>query len=164
MSTLSWQSGTASGPFLVGTLIQASAVVMYPDYSPENWHGTLMVIGVTLLVWAVNLWGARAMPLIQNIMLMIHVFGFMAITIVLWVLSPRATPKVTFTQFTNSGGWNSIGLSLMIGQISAIYAIICASRQVFLHARYTANYVQAPMPQRTCRKKSRTQASLCRVL
>lgn len=127
MSTLSWQSSTASGPFLVGTLIQACAIIMYPDYVPTNWQGTLMVIAVTMLVWAMNLWCGRAMPMIQNIMLVIHVFGFMAITIVLWVLSPRAPAKVTFTHFTNGGGWHSMGLTLMIGQVSAIYAVICES-------------------------------------
>ncbi|KAF5848130.1 hypothetical protein GGP41_005512 [Bipolaris sorokiniana] len=126
MSTLSWQAGTASGPFLVGTLIQSSAIVMYPDYSPTNWQGTLMVIAVTLLVWVLNIWGSKFMPVFQNIMLVIHVFGFLAIIIVFWVLSPRATAEVTFTHFTNGGGWSSTGLALMVGQLSAIYACISA--------------------------------------
>lgn len=125
MSTLSWQAGTASGPFLVGTLIQACAIVMYPEYEPTNWQGTLMVIAVTLLVWVLNIWGSDLMPVFQNVMLVIHVFGFLAIIIVLWVLSPRASTTTTFTKFTNTGGWSSMGLSLMVGQISAIYACIC---------------------------------------
>ena len=70
---------------------------MYPDYAPTNWQGTLMVIAVTIVVWFLNIWGSRAMPLIQNIMLAIHVFGFLAIIIVLWALAPRNTAKVTFT-------------------------------------------------------------------
>ncbi|EAT79626.1 hypothetical protein HBI56_150380 [Parastagonospora nodorum] len=126
MSTLSWQAGTASGPFLVGTLIQSSAVVMYPDYSPTKWQGTLMVIAVTVLVWALNIWGTRGMPMFQNVMLVIHVLGFLTIIIVFWVLSPRNSAEVTFTQFTNSGGWSSMGLTLMVGQLSAIYACICS--------------------------------------
>jgi amino acid transporter len=125
MSTLSWQAGTASGPFLVGTLIQACAIVMYPEYEPTNWQGTLMVIAVTILVWVLNIWGADLMPLFQNVMLVVHVFGFLAIIIVLWVLSPRASTTVTFTHFRNEGGWSTVGLSLMVGQISAIYACIC---------------------------------------
>jgi amino acid transporter len=126
MSTLSWQAGTASGPFLVGTLIQSSATVMYPDYEATKWQGTLMVIAVTFLVWVLNIWGSKGMPLFQNIMLVVHVFGFLAIIIVFWVLSPRATAEVTFTQFYNGGGWNSNGLALMVGQVSAIYACICS--------------------------------------
>jgi hypothetical protein len=58
-------------------------------------------------------------------MLVVHVFGFLALIIVFWVLSPRATAEVTFTQFYNGGGWNSNGLALMVGQVSAIYACIC---------------------------------------
>jgi len=125
MSTLSWQAGTASGPFLVGTLIQASATVMYPDYASTRWQGTLMVIAVTLLVWVMNIWGTKGMPVFQNVMLVVHIFGFLTIIIVFWVLSPRASAEVTFTEFTNSGGWSSTGLALMVGQLSAIYACIC---------------------------------------
>lgn len=135
MSTLSWQAGTASGPFLVGTLIQSSAVVMYPQYSPTNWHGTLMVIAVTILVWLLNIWGSKFMPLFQNIMLVVHIFGFLVIIIVFWVLSPRATAEVTFTHFINDGNWSSTGLALMVGQISAIYACICKSRDMQLSGR-----------------------------
>lgn len=83
-----------------------------------------MVIAITGLVWALNIWGARLMPLFQNMMLVVHVLGFLVIIIILWVLAPRATAEVTFTQFTNDGGWNSMGLALMVGQISAIYACI----------------------------------------
>ena len=126
MSTVSWQAGTASGPFLVGTLIQSSATVMYPEYAATNWQGTLIVIAVTFLVWALNVYGAKAMPLFQNVMLMVHVFGFLAIIIVFWTLNPRNTAEVTFTRISNTGGWNSTGLALMVGQISAIYACICS--------------------------------------
>ncbi|KAF2497948.1 GABA permease-like protein [Lophium mytilinum] len=126
MSTLSWQAGTTSGPFLVGTLIQSCAIVMYPSYTPTNYQGTLMVIAVTVIVWALNVYGTKTMPLVQNIMLVIHVCGFLAIIIVLWVLAPRNSAKTTFTQFTNEGGWSTMGLSLMVGQISAIYACICS--------------------------------------
>jgi choline transport protein len=89
MSTLSWQAATASGPFLVGTLIQASVQVNYPDYSPTNWQGTLFVFAVTLIVWAMNVYVSRAMPLIQNMMLIVRVGGFLAIMIIFWVLSPH---------------------------------------------------------------------------
>lgn len=90
-----------------------------------------MVIAVTFVVWWLNIWGARIMPIFQNVMLVVHVFGFLAIIIVLWVLSPRASTKTTFTEFKNDGGWNSMGLALMVGQISAIYACICEFSPTF---------------------------------
>ena len=52
--------------------------------------------------------------------------GFVVVVVVLLVLVPRTPASVVFTRFINGGGWNSMGLSLMIGQISAIYALISA--------------------------------------
>src|SRR5687767_5485114 len=49
MSTISWQAGTASGPFLVGTMIQAQIQINYPDYGPTNWQGTLFVFAITIV-------------------------------------------------------------------------------------------------------------------
>lgn len=137
MSTLSWQAGTASGPYLVGTLIQSCAIVVYPEYAPTGWQGTLMVIGIALLVWVLNVYGANLMPLLQNLMMVLHLVGFFVIIIILWVRAPRATTKATFTEFTNDGGWNSIGLALMVGQISAIYA--CIGKQAIFCMHRTSN-------------------------
>ncbi|THW81708.1 amino acid transporter [Aureobasidium pullulans] len=126
MSTLSWQAGTASGPYLVGTLIQSLIYEKDPNYGYANWQGTLLVIGITLVVWATNIWGSRAMPVFQNIMMIVHVLGFLVIIVMIWVLAPRNTASDVFGTFTNSGGWSSMGLSLMVGQVSAVYACICS--------------------------------------
>ena len=125
MSTLSWQAGQASGPFLVGTLIQGILTVNDPSYDPQNWQGTLFVFAVVLVIFILNIWGNDLMPFINNVLLVGHIFGWLAIIVVLWILSPRNPGKVVFTQFTNEGGWSTMGLSLMVGQISAIYACIC---------------------------------------
>ncbi|CAL5867101.1 uncharacterized protein PFLUO_LOCUS1313 [Penicillium psychrofluorescens] len=36
-------------------------------------------------------------------------------------MAPHNSAKVAFTEFSNDGGWARIGVSLMVGQISAIY-------------------------------------------
>ena len=126
MSTLSWQAGTASGSFLTGTIIQALIQINNPDYNPTAWQGTLLVFAMVLVLWIANTWGARDLPLIQNILLVVHVFAFFAVIIVLWVMAPRNSAKVAFTQFNNEGGWSSMGLALMVGQISAIYGSLCS--------------------------------------
>ena len=127
MAALSWQAGQASGPFLVGTLIQGMISVNNPDYAPTNWQGTLLVWAVVVLIYILNVWGNDAMPLINNVLLVIHFFGFLAIAVTLWTLSPRNTPDIVFTQFANEGGFLSITLALMVGQLSAIYGLICRS-------------------------------------
>ncbi len=126
MSALSWQGGVASGAYLIGTLIQALISLNRPVYEPERWQGTLFVIGVAFIVFNINVWGAKALPFLQNCLLILHVCGFAVIVIVLWVTARVQSAKAVFTQFENYGGWNSMGLSLMIGQIAAVYVATCA--------------------------------------
>jgi choline transport protein len=125
LSTLSWQAGTASGSFLTGTLIQGWIKLNNPNYEPQNWQGTLLVFAMVLVLFVANIWGARSMPIVNNFLLIVHVFGFFAVIIVLWTMSPRNSAEKVFTEFTNSGGWSSMGVSLMVGQISAIYGFTC---------------------------------------
>ena len=125
MSTLSWQAGTASGSFLTGTIIQGLIYVNNPSYSGTAWQGTLLVFAMVLFIYVCNIWGAKGLPMIQNLLLLVHIFGFLVVIIVLWVLAPHRTSKAVFSEFYNGGGWSTMGLSLMVGQISAIYGSLC---------------------------------------
>lgn len=126
MSVLSWQAGAASGSFLSGTIIQALIGVNYPDYSPTHWQGTLFVFAMALLLYVANIWGWKLVPVVQNPLLVLHVACFLAVVIVLWVMAPHQPASAVFTGFTNEGGWSSMGVSLMVGQITAIYASLGA--------------------------------------
>lgn len=125
MSTLSWQAGTASGSFLTGTIIQGLIYVNNPDYEGTAWQGTLLVFAMVAFIYVCNIWGAKGLPMIQNLLLVVHVFGFLVVVIVLWALAPRQPASVVFGQFYNGGGWKTMGLSLMVGQITAIYGSLC---------------------------------------
>lgn len=94
------------------------------DYVAKNWQGTLLVFASVSLVYCANVWGARALPYVQNTLLVIHVFAFFAVIICLWVTADHQPAGVVFTQFTNGGNWSSTGLSLMVGQLSAIWGLI----------------------------------------
>lgn len=80
MSVMSWQAGAASGPFLVGTMIQSLIYVNKESYEGTNWQGTMMVWAITFIVYLGNVYGGRAMPVFQNVMLIVHVFGFLAVS------------------------------------------------------------------------------------
>jgi amino acid transporter len=124
MSTLSWQAGNASGSYLTGTIIQALIVVNYPSYNPERWHGTLLVFAMVLILYIVNVWASDLWARVQNGLLIIHILGFLAVIITLWVMAPHQSAKAVFTEFSNSGGWSSTGLAVMVGQITAIYSLL----------------------------------------
>ena len=125
VSTLSWQAGSAAGSFLTGTIIQGLLTVNDLNYSPENWQGTLFVFAMVLVLFVTNIWGAKALPLVQTALLGVHIIGWLVIIITLWALAPRQPASVVFTDFTNAGGGATIGLSLMVGQITAIFGSTC---------------------------------------
>jgi hypothetical protein len=61
--------------------------------------------------------------------MVLHVLSFCAIIVILWCLAPHRSPEEVFTDFSNFGGWSSVGLSMMVGQITSIYSILGTSRK-----------------------------------
>ncbi|KAH1486697.1 hypothetical protein LV164_008420 [Aspergillus fumigatus] len=122
MSVLAWQAGSASGSFLTGTIIQGLISVRYPDYQSERWQGTLFVFAMIVVIYVFNVYAADMMPLFNNLLMILHILSWTVVVIVLWAMAPHQSAKAVFTEWTNGGGWSSIGLSALIGQISAIYA------------------------------------------
>lgn len=57
-------------------------------------------------------------------MFTIHVFGFIAIITVMWVMGDRAPAKKTFTEFTDPSGWGSVGLATIIGSLGPSGALL----------------------------------------
>ncbi|KAI9039205.1 putative GABA permease [Aspergillus affinis] len=121
MSVLAWQAGAASGSFLTGTIIQGLISVRNPDYDPQRWQGTLFVFAMIAIIYFFNVYAASWMPRIQNLLLALHVLCWVVVIVVLWAMAPRQPAKTVFTEFSTLGGWNNVGVALMIGQISAIY-------------------------------------------
>lgn len=121
MAVLAWQAGAASGSFLTGTIIQGLITVRNPDYNPQNWQGTLFVLAMLAIIYVFNVYAASWMPRIQNVLLILHIFCWVVVVVVLWTMAPHEPAKAVFTEFNNGGGWPTLGISLMIGQISAIY-------------------------------------------
>lgn len=57
---------------------------------------------------------------------MLHIFGFFAIFITMWVLGPRSPAKEVFGGFQDNAGWGSIGLSVLVGQLAPIFSLLGA--------------------------------------
>lgn len=124
ITVISWQAALASSAFLGGLMIQGLLALNYPSYVAQRWHGTLILyalVGISLLV---NTWLARLLPRIEGIVLVIHVIGFFCVLIPLVYLAPHGTPAEVFATFNNDSGWESQGLSFMIGLSTSMFAFI----------------------------------------
>lgn len=121
---MGWQTGIASISFLAGTQIQGLLVLNVESYVFHRWHGTLLVIAVSCFSVIFNTVAAKQLPMVEGLVLILHVFGFFAIMIPLWVLAPRNSASVVFTQFSNNGGWRNIGLSCLVGMLSPVFTLL----------------------------------------
>ncbi len=119
-----WQAGLLGSTFIVGTVIQGLIILNSPTYVPERWHGTLIVWAIVTFCVFFNTYLAKRLPVVEGIVLIIHVMGLFAVVITLWFLSPRSRASDALLTFTNGGGWPSMGLSAMIGLLTPMNSLL----------------------------------------
>lgn len=86
------------------------------DYQPAGWQGTLLFWAVLLLCVAINTFLGSVFPVLEVLILILHVLAFFAIIIPLVYFAPqRNTASSVFTTFLNNGAWKTQALSFFIG-------------------------------------------------
>ncbi|TKA67935.1 hypothetical protein B0A55_06567 [Friedmanniomyces simplex] len=144
ISVLGWQTGLASIAFIAGTLIQGLIVLNNPDYIFQRWHGTLLIIAIVAFAVLFNTVFAKHLPVIEGLVLILHLLGFFGVIIPLWVLSPRNTAGTVFTQFDNLRGWPTQGVSFMVGLLTSVYGLLGADSAV--HSKSHGVFIIGGMP------------------
>jgi choline transport protein len=69
---------------------------------------------------------------VEGIVLIIHVFGFFAVIVTLWVLGPRGDAAQVFTTFNNFGNWNSNATSALVGILAVMIPLLGADAAVHM--------------------------------
>ncbi|PLB54842.1 amino acid transporter [Aspergillus steynii IBT 23096] len=124
LCVMGWQCAIVSIAFLAGTIIQGLIVLDDPTYEFQRWHGTLLVVAITGFSIFFNTFLAKSLPMVEGLILILHVVGLFAIIIPLWVLAPRNNPRAVFTEFYNGGGWNGDATATMVGLSTTITSMI----------------------------------------
>jgi choline transport protein len=132
MASLSWLAGTAGGSFIIGTLIQGLLSAYQPSYVPKKWQGTLFVFATSIAEGLINIYGVNFLPSLQTVMMVPHGLGWIAVMIFLGVLAEHTSAHDVFLNFTSNGGWEPIGLSVMVGQITSVYFLILSDSAAHL--------------------------------
>ncbi|KAJ5127912.1 Amino acid/polyamine transporter I [Penicillium atrosanguineum] len=115
LDLIGWWANTAAGVYFGATVTQGLLVLNYPDYGFERWHGTLLMFAALLLCVGVNSIGARLLPKLEGLILILHIMGFFAVLIPLVYLAPHKDAEFVFGTFINSSGWSNSGLVWFIG-------------------------------------------------
>lgn len=121
---LGWQAGIAGQSFSVGLQIQGLITLDDPTYVPKNWHSTLLAIAVVTVCVIVNTFLVRKLPLIEGFVLVLHICGFFAVLIPLWIFAPKAPHSEVWAELRNNAGWPSNGLAFLVGITSSVNSLI----------------------------------------
>ena len=121
---IGWQAGTVTTVYLTGAFIQGIVIQNNPDYDAPHWQGILISYAGLAFVTFVNTGLARFLPQVESVVFCIHIFGFLAILVVLTYFAPHSSAKDVFANFQNAGGWETSGLSFFIGLTTSMVAFI----------------------------------------
>lgn len=124
MCVVGWQAAMATTAYAVTQQLQGLIVLNMPSYVIQGWHSTLFAVAITAFAILWNTVFIRKLPLIEGLGLTIHVFGFFAFVVVLWVMGPRSDTKTVWTHFEDSSGWGSKGVATLVGILGPIVTLI----------------------------------------
>ncbi|KAI6833133.1 amino acid transporter-like protein [Hortaea werneckii] len=122
--SLGWQTFLCGVSFQVASLVLGLAVLGNADYDMQPWYTTLLTIGIAGSCSLFNVSFADRLPLVETVMLVLHVLGVFAICIPLWILAPKSSASETIVNFTSNGGWQDLGLASTIGVVPMIGMLI----------------------------------------
>lgn len=124
-TALSWHATIASVLYIAATSIQTLAAINNPAYNPQRWQIVLLMYALLAMGLIVNTYLGRVLPMIESLILLIHVLGFFVLLVVLLYLTENKNPaSVVFGDFVNGGGWPSNPLSLFVGTVGSILSFL----------------------------------------
>ncbi|KAF2473755.1 amino acid transporter [Lindgomyces ingoldianus] len=119
LGMLGWSTAAATVSYLSAKQIQGLILLNHASYEPKPWHGTLLIWAILFVCLVFNTFFSKTLPLVEGIIVILHVAGFIAVLIVLWVMADRAPVDVVFKLFEDNMGWGSTPLSVMVGLVGA---------------------------------------------
>lgn len=129
---LGWQAGVAGQSFSVGLQIQGLIALNDDTYIPQNWHSTLLAIAAVSVCVVFNTFFARKLPLVEGLVMVLHVFGFFGILIPLWIFAPKAPSSEVWGGLQNNAGWSSTGTKVMCKIFGVRYVLTLLLGLAFL--------------------------------
>ena len=123
---LGWVTGNPAAAQLTSTLIQGLVLLKNENANISTlWQTTLLIMVFLVIACSFNIWLARTLPMAEGIFLMLHIFGFFAFLLVLWIMSDHAPAADVFTKFDDLGGWGNKGLSTLVGITTPLWCFLC---------------------------------------
>jgi choline transport protein len=116
---LGWQTAAAFVAYLATQQIQGLVKLNSPHYDSKPWHGTLFIWALLAVCLAFTILFPHWLPLVEGVIAVLHIAGFFAVIIPLWVMSDRSQTSGVFTTFQDNMMWDSLPLAVIVGLTGA---------------------------------------------
>ncbi|KAJ5124382.1 Amino acid/polyamine transporter I [Penicillium bovifimosum] len=100
-----WISVLAGVANTTATMIQGLASANYPEYEPESWHITLIIIGMLVVESLMNMYTFWLIPWIEMLAGILHICLLIVFLVVFTTLGTRHKPEFVFSYTESSSGW-----------------------------------------------------------
>ena len=124
MCVVGWQAANASSAFAATQQLQGLMVLNLASYTIKGWQTALFIVAITIFAIFWNTVLMRKLPIIEGVGLALHLFGFVAFIVVLWVMGPRSSTADVWTRFEDNSGWGNKGLATLVGILGPIVTLI----------------------------------------
>lgn len=124
LTSIAWIAVLATGSIFVGTILQGLIILDNESYVSQKWHGTLLCWAVLAVAIFINTVVSGLLPMIEGIILVLHVLGFVAVLVPLVYLAPHGSAASVFKVTLNEGGWPTPGLSYCVGFIGNVATFV----------------------------------------
>lgn len=124
LSALAWLVGAASSMFLPGDIIPAVAALAHPSYHPEPWHSYLVIFGVAALIYLINVYLVRYLPLLEGFIAAYMIIVFFSLIITFLVLSPKNSAGVVFQSFAPIVGGSDGVMAVLSSQVLLFFSLL----------------------------------------
>lgn len=105
-------------------MIQGLATLNYPDYVPERWHLTLIILAMLVVEGLMNMYTFWLIPWIELLAGILHVVLFIVFVVVLVALAPRHSPEFVFLKGASGSGWTNDFVSWNIGLLTPTWGFV----------------------------------------
>lgn len=144
LSSLCWQSFVAADCLYAAQVLFSLISLQNPDFVTKNWHEALTGMLIVIFMTAVNTYGVSKLAAIEKVFVATHVVGFFVVLITVAVTGEKQSSDKVFLEFYNGGGYPTMGLAVMVGQVPAMWNVLASDAVAHLSEEVTDASSVAP--------------------
>ena len=119
-----WVSTLAGVVNITANMIQGLAELNYPNYTPQRYQLTLIVIAILIMQTLMNVYTFWLIPWIELLAGALHIILFIVFVVVLVTLAPRHSPHFVFFDRATASGWDNSFISWNLGLLTPMWGFI----------------------------------------